>query len=189
MKPPQKLSNYCKKGVKNKLDYITKPVSRERLRQYAIFFRELFKVPAGEPFPVLDALEKLPDFFEGSNYIVVADEDLPKNVVAQCVKNDGKGFTIEIKQYVYDGAMNRIGAYLGFILHEIVHIFMFEIGYTPVLQRSFEETPIYCSVEWQVKALTGEIAMPYEETEGMSVSEIMKKYNVSKGFAKKRQRY
>jgi hypothetical protein len=49
--------------------------------------------------------------------------------------------------------------------------------------------PLYCSVEWQVKALTGEIAMPYEETKEMSVPEIMKKYNVSKGFAKKRQRY
>ena len=152
-------------------------------------FRELFKVPKGEPFPVLYALEKLPDYFEGSHFIVVDDEDLPKNVVAQCVKNDGKGFTIEIKQYVYDGAMNRIGAYLGFILHEIVHIYMYELGYTPILQRSFDDPPLYCCVEWQVKALTGEIAMPYEETEGMTVPEIMKKYNVSKGFAKKRQRY
>ena len=171
------------------MDYITKPASRKQLRQYANFFREMFNAPKDEPFPVLELLDKLPDYFEGSYYKVVDNEDLPKNVVAQCVKNDGKGFTIEIKQYVYDGAMKRIGAYLGFILHEIVHIYMYEIGYTPVLQRSFEETPIYCSVEWQVKALTGEIAMPYEETAGMSVSEIMKIYNVSKGFAKKRQRY
>lgn len=171
------------------MDYITKPVSRNRLRQYALIFRDLFDVPDEGPFPVLEALEKLPDVFEGSTYIVVEDDAMPKNVVAQCVKNDGKGFKIEIKQYIYDGALDRIGAYCGFILHEMSHIFMYEIGYTPILQRSFEEAPLYCSVEWQVKAITGEIAMPYEETQGMSVPEIMKKYNVSKGFAKKRLRY
>lgn len=171
------------------MDYITKPVSRNRLRQYALFFRDLFDVPDEGPFPVLEALEKLPDVFEGSTYIVVENEAMPKNVVAQCVKNEGKGFTIEIKQYVYDGALDRIGAYCGFILHEMAHIFMYEIGYTPTLQRSFGESPLYCSVEWQVKAITGEIAMPYDETRGMSVPEIMKKYHVSKGFAKKRLRY
>lgn len=171
------------------MDYITKPVSRDTLREYAKLFRKLFDVPYERPFPVLEALENLPEVFEGSTFLVVEDDAMPKNVVAQCVKNDGPGFTIEIKQYVYDGALERIGTYLGFILHEISHIFMYEIGYTPILQRSFKEAPLYCSVEWQVKALTGEIAMPYEETEGMTVSQIMKKYNVSKGFAKKRQRY
>ncbi len=171
------------------MDYITKPVSRNQLRQYALVFRDLFDVPAEGPFPVLDALEKLPDVFKGSTYIVVEDDAMPKNVVAQCVKNEGKGFTIEIKQYIYDGALKGICAYCGFILHEMAHIFMYEIGYTPVFQRSFADTPLYCSVEWQVKAITGEIAMPYEETRGMSVSEIIKKYNVSKGFAKKRLRY
>lgn len=171
------------------MDYITKPVSRKHLREYAKFFRKLFDVPEEGPFPVLEALEKLPDVFEGSTYRVVEDDEMPKKIVARCIKNEEKGFVIEIKKTVYDGAMDRIGAYCGFILHELSHIFMYEIGYTPILQRSFEETPLYCSVEWQVKALTGEIAMPYEETKGMTVPEIIKKYNVSKGFAKKRQRY
>jgi hypothetical protein len=171
------------------MDYITKAASRNQLRQYGPIFRELFDVPLTGSFPVLDALEKLRDVFEGSCYIVVDDEEMPKNVVARCIKNEQKGFTIEIKQSVYDGAYKRIGAYLGFILHEMVHVFMYEIGYTPILQRSFGEVPVYCYVEWQVKALTGEIAMPYDETEGMTVPELMKKYNVSKGFAKARQRY
>lgn len=88
------------------MDYITKPVSRAKLRTYSLFFRELFDVPEEGPFPVLESLEKLPDVFEGSTYSVVEDD-----------------------------------------------------------------------------------AMPYEETKGMSVSEITKKYHVSKGFAKKRQKY
>ncbi len=171
------------------MNYITKAASRKQLRQYGPIFRELFGVPPTGRFPVLEALEKLPDVFEGSTYIVVDDEEMPRNVVAQCVENDKTGFTIEIKQSVYDGAYKGIGAYLGFILHEMVHIFMYKIGYTPILQRSFGEVPVYCYVEWQVKALTGEIAMPYEETEGMSVPELIKQYNVSKGFARARRRY
>ena len=171
------------------VDYVTKPTSREHLRKYALIFRDLFDVPETGEFPVLQALEKVPDVFKGSGFVVLEDELLPKGVVAQCVKNSKDGFTIEIKQSVYDGAMKRIGAYCGFILHEMAHIFMYEIGYRPILQRSFEEAPLYCRGEWQVKALTGEIAMPYEETEGMRVNEIMEKYCVSKGFARKRRRY
>ena len=171
------------------MDYITKPTTRKRLRQYAVFFRKLFDVGEVEPFPVLDALESLPDVFQGCTYLVVEDEILPKNVVAQCTKNEDSGFTIEIKRTVYDGAKKGIGAYLGFILHEMSHIFMYEIGYRPILQRSFADAPLYCHVEWQVKAITGEIAMPYESTKGMSVAEIMKTYHVSKGFAKKRLQY
>lgn len=171
------------------MDYITKAAGRKRLRRYGPIFRGLFDVPLTGRFPVLEALEKLPDVFEGSSYIVVADEEMPKNVVAQCEKNEKEGFIIRIKQSVYDGAYRGIGAYLGFILHEMVHVFMYEIGYTPILQRSFGDVPKYCYVEWQVKALTGEIAMPYEETKGKSVQELMKQYNVSKGFAEARQRY
>lgn len=171
------------------MDYITKPATRKSLRQYAVVFRKLFDVGEAEPFPVLDALEKLPDVFEGCTYLVVEDDAFPKNVVAQCTKNEGKGFTIEIKRLVYDGAKQGIGAYLGFILHEMSHIFMYEIGYRPILQRAFADAPLYCQVEWQVKAITGEIAMPYESTKGMSVAEIMNTYHVSKGFARRRLHY
>lgn len=171
------------------IDYVTKPTSREHLRHYAEIFRELFDVPQTGEFPVLESLEKVPDVFPGSGYKVLEDDKLPKGVVAQCVKNSEDGFTIEIRQSVYDGARRRIGAYCGFILHEMSHIFMYTIGFRPILQRSFEDAPMYCRGEWQVKTLTGEIAMPYEETERMSTSEIMEKYCVSKGFARKRHRY
>ncbi len=60
------------------MDYVTKAVSRIHLRRYAELFRELFDVPKKGPFPVLDALEKLQDVFEGSTFEVVEDEELPK---------------------------------------------------------------------------------------------------------------
>ena len=111
--------------------------------------------------------------------------------MAQCTPNDQGGFTIEIKESVYAGAYeNQIGAFLGFICHEICHIFLFRIGFTPIFERSFEnnELPAYCSVEWQAKALCAEVMIPYDETEGMSASLIENTYHVSKAFAKNRKK-
>lgn len=169
------------------MDYKTKPLTRREIRALAPYYRELFDVPATGPFPVLKALEKLPDVFEGSNYEVVEDKDLEPKVMAQCSPNEIGGFTIKIKESVYQGAYeNGVGAFLGFINHEMCHVFLFEIGYTPIYERSFENNtiPAYRSVEWQAKALDGEVMIPYEECKDMSESEIEEKYHVSKSFAK-----
>lgn len=173
------------------MDYQTKPASRNDLRKFASILRRLFHVPNSGQFPVLDALEMLPDIFPGSNYVVVEDYKLPAKVMAQCSPNEAGGFTIEIKQSVYDGAYNnRIGAFLGFICHEICHIFLFEIGFKPIYARGFDnnELPAYCSVEWQAKALCAEAMIPFHESGNMSVSEIMDKYHVSKAFATNRRK-
>lgn len=173
------------------MDYETKPTSRRDLRRFAAYVRELFDIPAGGPFPVLEALEKLPDIFEGSNYQIVEDKKLPPQTMAQCTPNDNGGFTIEIKESVYVGAYEKqIGAFLGFICHEICHIFLFEIGFTPVYARSFAdgEVPAYCSVEWQAKALCAEVMLPYEETRGMKPKELVDTYHVSQAFATNRRK-
>ncbi len=174
------------------MDYMTKPTSRAFLRSLAPVVRKLFDAPERGPFPVLEALEKVPDIFEGSSFCIVDDDDMPRTTPARCTPNDDGGFMIEIKESVYKGAYyDRIGAYRGFICHEICHLFLFSIGFTPIYERSFNnnEIPAYCSVEWQTKALCGEVMMPYEETKYMCPDELISSYWVSKGFAWKRQDY
>lgn len=171
------------------MDYKTKPTSRIDLRRYATVFRKIFGVAEYGAFPVLEALEQIPDVFENCNYIIVDDAALPPQTMAQCVTNDFGGFTIEIKESIYMGAYkNRVGAFLGFICHELSHVFLFKIGFTPIFERSFgnDELPAYCSVEWQAKALCAEIMIPYEESRNMKLEEIEEKYHVSKAFANKR---
>ena len=170
------------------MDYLTKPTSRNDLRKYAILLRQLFGVSPGGAFPVLDTLEMLPDIFPGSNYVVLEDSHFPAKTMAQCSQNDLGGFTIEIRETVYRGAYEKgIGAYLGFICHEICHVFLFMIGFTPIYTRSFAENelPAYCSVEWQAKALCGEVMIPFHESYGMNEEQIIKTYHVSKAFARK----
>lgn len=172
------------------MDYLTKPTSRNDLRRYAAYFRKIFGVPATGAFPVLTALEKLPDIFENCNYSVVEDSALPPKTMARCTPNDQGGFTVEIKDSIYCGAFEKnIGAFRGFICHELAHVFLFKIGFTPIYERSFSnnELPAYRSVEWQAKALCAEIMIPFDESRGMSVDCIKERYHVSKAFAEKRR--
>ncbi len=173
------------------MDYETKPTSRNDIRRYARIVRDLFEVPAGGRFPVLKALELVPYVFKGSTYEIVEDNKLPAKTMANCFPNNAGGYTIQIKESVYTGAYEKhIGAFLGFICHEICHLFLFYIGFTPIHARSFDEHEIPCfrSVEWQCKALTGEVMIPFYESMHMSADEIVKKYHVSKAFANVRRR-
>lgn len=137
-------------------------------------------------FPVLYALETIGDIIKGTYYVVLPDNHFNKNTPAQCYKDEDGNFKIEIEQYIYDGAYKRhIGAYLDIICHEICHVFLFKFGYTPIIERSFDnyELSSYESVEWQAKALCGELMIPYDESKHMSENEIMHKYHVSKDQA------
>lgn len=173
------------------MDYETKPTSRKTLRRLSVYFRELFDVQATGAFPVLEALEKFPGIFKGSTIQIVEDERLPPCIMAQCTPNEKGGFDLEIKESVYDGAYrNGNGACLGFICHEMCHAFLYKIGYTPILARSFNdrEIPPYRSVEWQAKALCGEVMIPYGESRWMDQQQIIDTYHVSKAFAKVRRK-
>lgn len=173
------------------MDYKTKPTSRRDLRKYSKLLRKLFDVPYTGAFPVLQVLDRISDKLPNCGYLIVEDDILPPKTMAQCSPNGDGGFTIEIKQSVYDGAYkHETGAFLGFICHEICHVFLFSIGFTPLFERSFNdnELPSYCSVEWQAKALCAEVMIPYEETIGMKTADIESIYKVSKAFAIHRRR-
>lgn len=173
------------------MDYKTKPASRELLRQLSSVFRELFVFGEGGRFPVMEALEKFPEVFANSFFRIVEDGELPITVPAKCNVLNGGGFEILIKQLVYDGALKGVGAYRDHIVHEMCHAFLYSIGFTPVMNRSFSKgvLPNYCSSEWQAKALCGEVMMPYEETYDMYPEEIEEKYGVSKAQAQFRMKY
>ena len=172
------------------MDYITKPTSRLMLRRFSKIVRTIFGCNSdNEPFPVLQSLEMLPDVVKNSSYEIVEDNVLPAKVFAHCYPKPDGGFVIQIKETVYNGACyDNNYAFLCFICHEICHVILFWIGYTPVSTRAFGDTDIepYRSVEWQAKALTGEVMIPYEATIGMKAKAIVEKYHVTEASAKYR---
>lgn len=173
------------------MDYKTRGTSIKQLRTFARYFRELFDVPQTGALPVLEILDKMPDVFENCYYEVVDDHSLSPTTMAECTPNEDGGFKIEIKESVYNSAFeNNNGACRGFITHELCHVFLFKIGYTPLFECSYGigELPAYCSIEWQAKALCGEVMIPYKESEGMTQRQIIETYQVSKAFAKMRKK-
>ncbi len=174
------------------MDYKTKPMSRKDARFLSQILRTLFHVDLHGKFPVLHALEKLRDIFPNSTFEIVSDNALSVNNPARCFPNTDGGFTIQIKESVYEGARKYdTGAYRDHITHEICHIFLFSIGYIPIVERSFREYELkpFESVEWQAKALCGELMMPYEETKKMNPYDIMDRYGVSESQAFYRKKY
>lgn len=171
------------------MDYKTKPTSRKDLRQFAKWFRTIFGVPQMGAFPVLSVLDGIGDIFSGSRYEILEDCHFSPNTMAYCEPNEENGFTIKIKESVYSDAYEKnSGASLGFICHELCHVFLFHIGFKPIFERSFGNRELlpYCSVEWQAKALCAEVMIPFEESVGMDKESIVETYHVSRAFADKR---
>lgn len=173
------------------MDYKTKATTREELRKLANAFDIIAETNGSIYKPVVELLNRLRDIMPFVHYEIVDDDAFEFNVPARGYPDINGNYTIEIKESVYEGAIKGVGAYRGFIMHEIFHPFLLLMGFVPIYERSFEngELSPYESVEWQVKAITGEYMMDYKQTEGLSENEIVEKCGVSKGFAKKRKTY
>ena len=174
------------------MDYETKPTSRESVRLYSQIFREIFGLPQGGEINPLMLLDRMCEIFDDVSYEIVERRELPRNVPANCIMTDSGGFIIQIADYVYEGAYSRnVGGYRMHIMHEILHPYVYKIGFTPIYSRGVENNkiPAFRSVEWIVKAMAGEVMMPYEETIGLNVDELMDKYGVSIQAARQRIKY
>lgn len=174
------------------MDYATRPTNRTEVRLYANIFRSLFHLPLAGPIDPLMLLDRVSEVYGNVDYEIVEESELPKNVPARCIALNDGGFMLQISEIVFDGAYERhIGGYRMHILHEIMHPFADKIGFKPIENKGVKnnEIPSYESLEWIVKAMTGEVLMPYEETEGLSEKELMEKYGVSQKAAQYRLTY
>lgn len=164
------------------MDYRTNSATRKDIRLLSRLMRKMFGYNNSERIYPLLLLDRLKDVFPGTNWEVVEDNELPENVAAECVPDVNWNFKIKIKESVYDKAYSYDdGASNDHIVHEICHIFLFKIGYMPIVTREYKNCELRCyeSVEWQAKALCGEFMIPYEETINMDRNEIKKRYGVS----------
>ncbi len=167
------------------MDYRTKPLSREKIREISVDIRKLFGYVEEPIFDVIAVFEVLPLFNNVSTEIVCDNNpELGKAPATTVLCGDGT-YCIKVKEKVYDGACEGNGGYRMHIMHEMCHYFLFSIGYTPFIDRSYKNKDLksYESIEWQAKALAGEILIPYEKSKNMSAEEIVDTFNVSRDAA------
>lgn len=174
------------------MDFVIKATNRYELRLYSRLFRSICGFTEDEPIDPVELLDRLPDLegFGDVRYEVVYNNVLPGNVPARCIPDDS-GYLIQIKESVYLGALEKkTGGYRMHIMHEIMHSFLDKLGYRPIYERQLtKETPVYCRLEWAVKAIAGEVMIPYNATMDMSEKDIISYYGVSPAAAKKRKTY
>ncbi len=175
------------------MDYKTKPIDRKELRAIAKWVRSAFRSKNKLRFDVVKAFEKINSIFFQITTEIITDyavdiiSDL--NVPAACIPDMKGNYHIVVRESIYDGACQGIGGYRAHILHEMSHAILCLLGYVPTLNREFKNNeikPCYESMEWQAKALTGEILIPYEHTIGMSEKKIVAYCQVSKASAQYR---
>ena len=163
------------------MDYRTHPISRKRIRTISKSVRAFFGYGEKDRIDPLRCLDILLLKKPNISYEVIKDNKLPDNVAAECKMMPNGGYKISIKETVYYNAYKGEGASRDHIMHEISHVILFLLGYTPLIESAYSnrELDAYESVEWQAKALCGETMIPYEETDGMIPDEIIKEYGVS----------
>lgn len=176
------------------MDYVTKPISREKLRSIAKWFRALNGTKNKLRFDSVKAFERFPLFFPNVTTEIVSDDDSTEfslDSPATCIPNMNGEYKILVREKTYDMACRGVGGPRSHLVHEMSHALLCMLGYTPSFERSYKNNeirPCYCSMEWQAKALTGEIMVPYEETKGMSLRQIKHYCKVSKDCAERRLR-
>ncbi len=174
------------------MDYLTISMNRNEAISFGQMFRKEFGYDECSPFNPIEALERVNSIFPQASVEVVEDNELAPNVHADIRIDEENHFMIRIKETVYIGAHKRnVGGYRMDITHEIVHLFLYLKGYKPVDKKLVFENNIlraYESVEWQAKAVAGEVMIPYEATIDMGIDEIIQKYHVSRAAAEYRSR-
>lgn len=174
------------------MDYEIQPTSRNELRLYAKLFRSICGFSNTEPIDPIYLLDRLPSLegFENVRYEIIYNNELPGHVPAQCIPIED-GYIIQIKESVFNSAhLKKTGGSRMHIMHEIMHVYLDKLGFKPIFSRQLTKNiPSYRKLEWAVKAIAGEVMMPYEATKGLSEEELMNNFGVSRIAAKKRLSY
>ena len=159
------------------MDYKTHPTSREELRKMAKLIRKIFGCQEKYYFDVVDAFERTPQKFTQITCAVLDDAEMENGVPARCTPDMNGHYLIEVKNSVYEGAVAGKGGYRAHILHEICHAILCLFGFTPILHCAYKNKELqpYESMEWQAKALCGEVMIPYEKCKNYSLDKIISK--------------
>ena len=91
---------------------------------------------------------------------------------------------VVIREDVYEQAYNGNGRARLTIAHELYHFLEHSRGTVALARTSTQEMPAYMDPEWQADAFGGELLVPYNLANNMSVEDIAEKCGVSYAAAR-----
>ncbi len=165
----------------NMIDYETYPISRQDLRIFTKFIRKELQINTVK-LPVIKLLDYLEQHYNNINYSIELDTNFESNIMAYLDESITGMYTIHLRNSVYEAACKGEKMSIGFICHEMCHCFLISwFKYKPIYGRCLGSKKIekYRSMEWQAKALCGELMIPYELFIDSSIEAIMKETDSS----------
>lgn len=161
------------------VDYKTKPISRKTIREFSKIMRKdlnlkSLKIP-------IDQLMDCVYLKYNVIFLIEDDNEFSDGVVCYLNFIFGQAY-IHIRNSIYESACEGDNKSIGFIYHEICHFYLIKVfKYYPIENKKYQSRTLknYESMEWQAKALCGELMIPFEEFKDKSIKEIMSETNSS----------
>ena len=161
------------------IDYKTWPLSRKQIRKISKIIRKDLNLK-GFKISIEDLMNKV-SLKYGVTFLVEEDKEFKSGVVCYFNIINSKAF-IHIRNSVYENACCDDHKSIGFIIHEICHFYLIMIfKYYPIEAKQYKSRELinYRSMEWQAKALCGELMIPYESFKDKTIEEIVNETNSS----------
>lgn len=161
-------------------NYKVPPCSRKELRKFARRLKRKLGIEKEICCPIVELFEALASegFF---NFEIVEEAEMP-SAYAETLYRDK---VIRLREDIYDMAVANIPFGRSTIAHELLHFFKHR-NEEVVFLRSVDDIKsrrTYEDPEWQANCFAGELLVPKELVQGMTVEEVMDKCKVSREMA------
>lgn len=151
--------------------------SRQNLRDLAKEIRQRLGIDDLLYFPAGRILDIIQEMDSDAHFESVKEDELKKGDFAT---TDVISKTIKIREDIYDKACEGDPFARMVIVHEFSHFVTINVyGFELAMNSGKRNIKIYEDPEWQAKCLAGELMMPYDKIQGLSVNEIKEKCGVT----------
>lgn len=157
--------------------YVADPLSRKKIRSFVEKIRKVMGLNSRDYFDVVQFLEfYLHEIFPDFHIEVVPVTRMPNQYALTYPKTK----CIQIREDVYDGAIEGNARDRFTLAHEIGHLWLHRPGNIALARNSNTiDIPAYMDPEWQANTFAGELLVPPDGTIGMDMDKIVENFGVS----------
>ena len=159
-------------------EMVVPALSRNDIRQKTLQLRKMFRLDQKFKFPIVKFMEMLPEFIEDFDFQIWPTYAM-KNYHGLTMDNG----LVVIREDVYIKAANDDGCARDTMAHELGHWFLHR-GKKAHARIANGPVPAYESPEWQAKAFSGELLVPFHLIDkSMTADEVARLCGVSRSAA------
>lgn len=162
------------------MEFVAQPMSRSDIRDLAKLVRKLQGSEKKVYFDIMLFLENtLPQIITGFTLSIGTKEEM-----GEChgLTFPGKN-EIRLREDVYMGAIEGKGRDRLTAAHELGHLLIHSKENVAFARTETKKIPPYMNPEWQADAFGGELLIPYDLTQNLTVEQITEYCGVSKRAA------